>query len=656
MGDVGTSIRRWKRFRSRLSRRSLPAAVIFAGIALLGVQLIAAAQSKKTRTTGPQERPSAFILGRVVDAASQQPIANARVALGGRDGGRGQETIVTNSGGYFLFRDLPAGSYPITASASGYLAGGFGQRAPGGRTQPLAVRAHERRTNVSVALFKAASVAGVITDERGEAVAGVTVSLLVRESDAAAGGASRDTVGPAISTSVTDVTGAYEFPGLPPGEYLVAVPSAITQLPASLANADAAALELLRTTGSQSLSGGMRGLGSPIPMGDVFVGAGSIAGRLPMSLRPDGVVAGYATTFFPSATSPVDATSVTLAVGEDRPGVNIRMRAQPLHRVTGRLAGPDGPLAGWSVHLLPAFAAESTLERMFASGTTASTSTGEFSFIGVPAGDYVIKAWRLPSSLVIGTDPLPSEPTLWARVPVTVGNRPVNSVDVIVRAGSAVRGKIVLDGTAAPPPPARFQTPFSVAFEPPWTIAFAARLSVRVNQNLEFVTHGLPPGRYAPTLPNQFTVPGWYFESMTRADRDLMIAPLVLEPGVDADGVVITYADRRTSITGTVLDASGRPHARAAVVLFPADYRTWLDNELPPRAAFETVVADDGTFSLEARPGEYMVAAIDESRLGDWRRAGAVTSLAGQATRVKIVRGDNGVPNLRVTTAREPRP
>ncbi len=653
-----------KRSGSRVDFRTLLVTVMAVVIAIVlhGVDEFAAAQSKKSRTTGTQDRPSAFVLGRVVDATTRQPIANARVSLSGRDGGRGQETVLTNGSGYFLFRDLAAGTVTLTAKASGYLDGGFGQRVPGGRTQPLAVRAQDRRGDVLIALFKAASVSGVITDDRGDAVAGVSVSLLSRERSGdhaelrSAGGPSSATLGPAVSTAVTDISGAYEFPDLHPGDYLVAIASTITQLPASLANADAAALDLLRTTGSQSLSGGMRGLGAPMPLGDAFVGSGSLAGRLPMTLRPDGVVVGFATTFYPAASSLADATPVTLAVGEDRPGINIRLRAQPLQRVAGRLSGPDGPLAGWSMHLLPAYAAESMLERSHASGTTATSATGDFSFVGVPPGDYVIKAWRVPSSLVIGTDPLPTEPTLWARVPVTVGNRPVSGVDVTVRPGSAVRGRIVLDGTAAPPPPARFQTPFSVAFEPPWTIAFAARLSVRVNQNLEFVTHGLPPGRYPPNLPNQFTVPGWFFESITRGDRDLMVAPLVLDPGVDADGVVVTYADRRTALTGVVLDGSGRPHARAAVVVFPAEFRSWLDHELPPRAAFETVVSDEGTFSVEARPGEYMVAAIDESRLGDWRRGSVVTALAGQATRVKIVRGDNAVPNLRVVVLRGPKP
>jgi hypothetical protein len=145
-----------------------------------------------------------------------------------------------------------------------------------------------------------------------------------------------------------------------------------------------------------------------------------------------------------------------------------------------------------------------------------------FGFVAVPPGDYVIKAWRLPPSLVIGTDPLPAESTLWATERLTVAGQSVTNVVVRAKTGSAIRGRIVLDGSAAPLQPQRFQTILSVAFEPAWPLAFGARLSVRVGASLDFETQGLPPGTYAPLLPNQFaaTALGWYFESAKLGGRE----------------------------------------------------------------------------------------------------------------------------------------
>jgi hypothetical protein len=331
------------------------------------------------------------------------------------------------------------------------------------------------------------------------------------------------------------------------------------------------------------------------------------------------------------------------------------LRPVALSRVSGRLTGPEGPLAGWSVHLIPAYAAESSLERTFEAGTTATTAGGAFAFAGVAPGDYVIKAWRLPPSSVIGRDALPAEPTRWVRVPVSVTDAPLTSVDVSARAGSRVRGRIVLNGTTKPPAPLQLQTMISVAFEPPWPLAFGARLATRVNAEYEFETMGLPPGRLPPVLPNNFTASGWYFESAIRDGRDLMLQPLLLEPGVDLDGIVLSFSDRRTSLSGTALDASGKPHASAAIVVFPAEHRAWIDQGLPPLASFETIASQDGSFTLEVRPGEYLVAAIDESRVADWRRVATVNALAGQAARITMVRGDNA-RDVRVVSVRAPRP
>src|SRR6185503_12344878 len=80
-----------------------------------------------------------LILGRVVDGATNQPIIGASVTLsvavtadilGGRSGP--PPASKTNGDGYFLFRDLPKGTFPLTAQAPGYLAGAAGRRRPDG--------------------------------------------------------------------------------------------------------------------------------------------------------------------------------------------------------------------------------------------------------------------------------------------------------------------------------------------------------------------------------------------------------------------------------------------------------------------------------------------------------------------------------------------
>ncbi|HXT70903.1 MAG TPA: carboxypeptidase-like regulatory domain-containing protein [Vicinamibacterales bacterium] len=607
-----------------------------------------------------QRPPSGLILGRVVDAATNQPVVGAVVSLG-RDGARGagsSTTVLATDGGYFVFRDVPAGTVTIAATAAGYLPGGLGQRRIGGPNQPTTV-GDGARANVSIRLWREATLAGTITDETGDPVAGINVALLSRDALGRAPGASRSIGSITEPYTRTDASGAYRFTGLVPGDYIVAVPSRLTQLPATFAGADSAALDALRTSGL-TMNSGARGLGTMLRLGDTLVqpSGDSLASQLPMTLRADGTVVAYAPTFF-AGTSRIDqAERITLASGDDRHSVNLRLTPSVLRQVRGRLTGPAGPIAGMAVHLLPAFASDSVLERTYEAGITVSTGDGSFAFAAVPPGDYVLKAWRLPQALVIGTDATAAEPTLWASVPVTVTERGVADVAVTLKAGSVIRGRLVQEGTAAAAPPARYQTFLSVAFEPPWVLAFGARLATRVTPALEFSTQGLPPGRYAPVLPNQFLAPaaGWYFESATQSGRDLMLSPLVLEPGTDVTDVVITLADRRTTLTGVINDAQGRPHPTGAVVVFPADTRTWIDSGLPPLASFSAAASQTGTFSLDVRPGDYLVSAIDEARLSDWRRDATIRALAAQATRLRIVRGENPRQELRVVAIRAQTP
>src|SRR4029450_11115755 len=78
---------------------------------------------------------SALILGGVVDAVSNQPVVGAKVTLAGREGARGpgaSSSVPAPDSGYFLFREVAAGSYTIAAVAPSYLPGRFGQSRLGG--------------------------------------------------------------------------------------------------------------------------------------------------------------------------------------------------------------------------------------------------------------------------------------------------------------------------------------------------------------------------------------------------------------------------------------------------------------------------------------------------------------------------------------------
>src|SRR5688572_6464249 len=105
----------------------------------IGVAGLAGRQSQATPGTG-------FILGRVVDATTGAPVSGVVVTASGHP-----QSMLTDAQGRFVFRNLPKGTYSLTATIGGrgfspsgflvtgmghqigaYLDGSYGQRRPGG--------------------------------------------------------------------------------------------------------------------------------------------------------------------------------------------------------------------------------------------------------------------------------------------------------------------------------------------------------------------------------------------------------------------------------------------------------------------------------------------------------------------------------------------
>jgi hypothetical protein len=610
-------------------------------------------QGRTTATPGlpsSANKPAGLLLGRAVDASTNRPIARATVTLAAGcaapgiviAGGQGPARVLTNADGQFLFRDLPKGTYPLGAIAPGYLCGGHGQQRPEGATHPFVLDDGQRAGDLVIRLWREAAIGGLVTDDTGAPVVGVTVWI---DRQVAVNG--RVELRAQQYGKRTDDRGMYSQAGLAPGDYLVSVPTKLTATQLGLLQPDAVASVSLRSSGAPQASPGSQAVLAGINVGDVVLGTSTyttsggvnaLATRLPVTTRPDGRVVTYPTTFHPSAASPTEATVVRLGAGDERNDINVELRPVVTVPVSGTLLAPDGPAASFAVHLIPAYAANTLLERSRESAVTTTDQQGRFTFPAVASGSHVLKAWRLPQILVIGQETLPPDTTLWAEVPLSVGEVPTD-IMLNLRPGATLAGRIVFEGTTAAPPPQRLQTPLSAAFEPLWPLAFGARLATRVTTPGEFITQGLPPGRYVPKLPNNFSIPGWYFASATREGKDLFTSPLVLNGG-PISGIVITLTDRRTEMAGLVTDAAGNPDPSATVLVFPADYELWIQNGLSSLAARSGAASHMGTYAMDdLRPGDYLAVAVTGDLADRWQEAAAVRSLAQRATRVTLATG-----------------
>jgi hypothetical protein len=644
----------------------------------------------------PPLRATGLIIGRVVDAESNQPIAGALVMLAGRNpvpaapirlGAAGQyiETapqpppqVYTDGQGRFVFRDLVRGSYGVSARASGYLPGSYGQRRLNGPSSQIALDDDGRKIDAVIRIWRQASIGGTVRDEVGEPVVGIQVTLL--RSVVMNG---RRQLAPAQGVS-SDDRGMYRIGGLAPGNYLVFVRNTTSSIPMSTVEdsmkpvtgpaAQAARGEMMRELSMAGVQVGAPG----IQVGDQQIHTqGGMYGRSLVGPLPgaDARMLVYQTTFYPSATTASQAMSVTLAAGEEKAGIDLQLKLSPAFRVSGRLQGPDGPAANFAVKLQPGNLDEFVTDNGFETSSTVTDAFGQFTFLGVPTGQYTLTALRVPrpapgppppppvvlSSIGAGVSPpmpqqpvMPTEPTLWARVPVSVGDADLSGLSVLLGVGARVRGRVDFQGASPRPPAQRLQQlnlNLSVADGRSFNVGFTP---ARPAADGTFTTMSYPPGKYYLSVSSPG--PPWWTRSILVGGREAMDTPFDLQS--DLSGVVVTFTDQTNELAGTVQRTGAPNEPNPMIVLVPADFQRSLDEGVMPRRFRTAPVSATGQYSFRNLiPGEYLITAVSAEDAGvvgeDLQLFSAFFSaIARVASRVTITDGGKQTLSLSVRPIR----
>jgi hypothetical protein len=637
---------------ARADRRRLQVAAIF--VVALGV---AAAPAQQTTT--PAASASGFLMGRVVDAMSGAALAGAEVTLSG--GAQSPVRMLTNGDGHYLFRQLSPGRYLIAASTPGYLYGGFGQTRTTGSPQSLDLTNGEQRGGLTIRLWPHSSISGIVTDDDGEPVGACRVRVFQRTY---VNGRPMFVPAPQVA-GATDDRGVYRLSGLGPGDYLVGVMSTQTTMPASTVDAYLGIISSGNSAGSSALGRELRDSGAPqvapfrYRVGGFSFQSGPVGEDPDVAPRPDGRIFVYPTVFHPSAATVTEATLVMLPPGTHRTGADIRLRRSPTVRVSGTVTGPDGPVANLGVRLLPAEADEFGPDEGAETASTATDANGVFTFLGVPPGRYVLKALRLPRPETYDQAPvekitLPSSPTLWATIPMAVGNTDVEEIAVGLLTGSQISGRVVFEGTNNPPAPETIaRVSIAVALVSGATSSALRGAYKRVDTMGRFATVGFPPGRY--TIGASLPGPAggtWRFKSATLAGRDLTEEGLLID-GTNVSGVVITFTDKRTEVTGAVTGVKGVSDASASIVVFPADTQGWPPGFVNTRRVRTARVSTNGTFAIQDLPaGNYFIAAVKDDELDDPRDPRVLAALAKIATRFLLRDGEKVIQNVTTRSTR----
>jgi hypothetical protein len=522
--------------------------------------------------------------GRILNAATGQPMRNTWVFLASGDAWSPQPGIETRTGadGQFDLRSLPCGwSLPLVAWSAGYVEQHDQNPAPPqiwprvppppGLTWKIA--------GLQVALAPTAVITGRVSDGCGDPAACVHVV-------AAYASYARDpsmTLVPARETT-TDDRGEYRFYGLPAGRYFVA---------AQIQFAEAAV-----TPPS-----------TPVAPGSVCEAP---AGNL------------WPYLYYPGATTPGGASVISLAQGQEAAGIDFSVQPVPVYEISGDLKGPNwtsGP-RGVRLVLLPA---KGGLGIVPPSGrTNLSGDSGHFRITGVPSGSYVL--WAVaPGGLPLYT----------AFAPITVTNAAVTGVSLEPAGNWTVSGRLNVESQQQ----GYFR--YLIMAQPEDSILGKPIVARDVQAGEAFELKGMSPGRYQITvgmLPEN-----GFIKSATFGTQDVRTHLLEIPPQQPAQTLDLTVSWRGAQVQGTVVDPEGAPAQYATVVLAPEPRlrdAPWLFKDV--------ITDPRGNFRIEGiPPGNYTLFTWDKVERGAWLDPAFLAAVAGHGLAVSLAEEDRKIVALK---------
>src|SRR5437867_227080 len=196
-------------------------------------------------------------------------------------------SVMTDSKGKFVFKDLDPGAYRITIAANGYARQEYGQRLlVGGQGTPIILAPGQNLKDIVVRLTPAGNVSGRISDENGRPAAGVQVQL-VRTSFNSSGQRQFQSAG----QTRTNDRGEYRLFWVTPGRYFL-------------------------------LAGSQPGPVRPSEQG----GVGD---------SPNGIQESYALTYYPGVMNVKDAMVLEVPSGVELNAIDFTAPRQQLFRIRG---------------------------------------------------------------------------------------------------------------------------------------------------------------------------------------------------------------------------------------------------------------------------------------------------------------------------------
>ena len=350
---------------------------------------------------------------------------------------------------------------------------------------------------------------------------------------------------------------------------------------------------------------------------------------------------------------------ITVGSGEERAGVDVQLSISRAFRVAGVLTDLDGsPAPNLAIHLVAADDQNNADASPDDVATTLSGPRGEFTLLAVPPGQYLLTALRSPAvagrggrGLGAGGAQMATEPTAWARQPVSVSDADLAGLAIALHPGISITGRVVFDGPSPQPTGAQLGRGIRLVTAGPGLLpglrGAGAGVVAQIATDGSFAMNGATPGRYQVVAPG-WPVLKWAPKSVLANGRDVSDAPIDLE--ADLADVVITFTDRPGTLGGTVRRPTREIDPTALVIGFPVDPGAPAGTGMH---VFTSRADAAGMYTAPVlAPGEYNVVAIPDAFANDWQNPAILQRLIAAAVRVRIADGAKVTQDLTTSSVR----
>ncbi len=568
-------------------------------------------------TPTTQATGTGVVAGQVTLAGSGQPVGDVRVTLSGAEL-RGSRSALTNDEGHYAFTDLPAGTFTVRGTLTGYVAGTFGQKAPGKPGTAIVLRDGQQHKDASFEIARGGVITGIVLDEKNRPSIGTPVRVMRWMLQ------SGERMLVNTGNSTTDDRGMYRVYNLMPGDYLVsAVPRnvpGVVVTSADMAQTEARWVEL-------SARGLASGTGPPIGPN-----------------TSQDVSTGYAPVFYPGTTALDAARAIRVGISEEHAGIDFSLTRVALTTLTGHVVVPPG-VNPTTVQVRLIHADGSALGQGPASARP--SQNGTFTLRSVVPGRYLVYASAsvaAPRPAVVQVAQPPAQQRrLWATADLYVDGSYAPVVSLTLQDGFAVSGQLVFNGSAPlPANNSRVRVMINPLGQPGQSMGLG-NWATAAEESGRFTVQGVVPGRYRVTATG---APGWQVTSVLVNGLDVLDFPFVVDPGETVPSVTIHFGDRTTDLRGTLTDANGAATADYSVVIFPEDQQYWIPYARRMRSVRPNT---EGAFVIAGLPpGDYRLAAVTDLDANEWLDPEFLRQLLPASISVRLLEGQPARQDIRV--------